>query len=482
MFAPKIAKAPTKAPDSPTRKLAPQRPTLVARPFGGGAVEQARMLQRTIGNQATLRYLTQRLSNLPGQEPAERHEQEAAPENMTAREAPRGPSWDFSKIPVFSPDQANSHQAQFSLSAPRLPGVIQPKLVVGQVNDPLEHEADRVADQVMRMPADSPAMSSAPPQISRMCAACEEEDSLQRKSVAPVKGGQEAPSLVHEVLRSPGQPLDVTSRAYFEPRFGRDFSRVRVHADSAAGNATRAVHARAYTVGDHVVFGSGEYTPATVEGKQLLAHELVHVVQQASSEDASAKEPLAKRRRNQMDVADELRLHPTPRALTSSLVLQRQTTAGSSTDPGDCTFAEHLTLQDEVDKWCHGQKACDQKDDCPALWEKIGKFANCIRARTVINTTCYKGGNPGHIVALASAVGALGNCWAQYQKKCKPELPPVKEPVPVEEKKPKPIHEKSLREKIAAITGLTGTALTIYLIISEGSRVVFPPRNLIPAP
>src|SRR3954471_12163204 len=110
MFAPKIAKAQTKAPDSPTRKLAPQPSTLGARPLGGGAVEQARMLQGTIGNQATLRYPTHRLSNLPAKGPAERHEQEAAPENMTAREAPRGSSWDFSKIPVFPPDRADRPQ------------------------------------------------------------------------------------------------------------------------------------------------------------------------------------------------------------------------------------------------------------------------------------------------------------------------------------------------------------------------------------
>ena len=82
MFAPKIAKAPTKAPDSPVRKLAPQPSTLEARYLGGGTVEQARMLQETIGNQATLRYLTHRLSDLPAKGPTERHEQEAASENM----------------------------------------------------------------------------------------------------------------------------------------------------------------------------------------------------------------------------------------------------------------------------------------------------------------------------------------------------------------------------------------------------------------
>src|SRR3954453_21501819 len=137
MFAPKIAKPQTKAAASPTNKLALQRPTPMARPFGGGAADQARMLQATIGNQATLRYLTQRLSNLPAKEPAERHEQEAVPENMTAREAPRGPSWDFSKIPVFSHERPMRAQARPSPSAPPLHSVIQPKLTVGDINDPL---------------------------------------------------------------------------------------------------------------------------------------------------------------------------------------------------------------------------------------------------------------------------------------------------------------------------------------------------------
>src|SRR3954469_13617390 len=107
MFAPKVAKPQTKAPADSTNSLAHKRPISMARPFGGGAVEQARMLQGTIGNQAMLRYLTHWLSNLPAKGPAERHEQEATSENMATREAARGPSWDFSKIPVFPPEREN---------------------------------------------------------------------------------------------------------------------------------------------------------------------------------------------------------------------------------------------------------------------------------------------------------------------------------------------------------------------------------------
>lgn len=90
----------------------------------------------------------------------------------------------------------------------------------------------------------------------------------------------EVSASVYDVLRSPGQPLDQTTRQYMEPRFGHDFSRVRVHTDAAAARSARAMHADAYTVGRDVVFEQGQYAPSTLAGKQLLAHELTHVVQQ----------------------------------------------------------------------------------------------------------------------------------------------------------------------------------------------------------
>jgi hypothetical protein len=82
------------------------------------------------------------------------------------------------------------------------------------------------------------------------------------------------------VLRSPGQPLDPATRAFMEPRFGHDFSHVRVHADANAAESARAVNALAFAVGHHVAFGTGRYSPQTEAGSRLLAHELAHVVQQ----------------------------------------------------------------------------------------------------------------------------------------------------------------------------------------------------------
>ena len=90
------------------------------------------------------------------------------------------------------------------------------------------------------------------------------------------------PPVVHDVLNSPGQPLDPATRAFMEPRFGHNFGHVRVHTNGKAADSARAVHARAYTVGSNVVFGANKFAPATHHGRELLAHELAHTIQQRS--------------------------------------------------------------------------------------------------------------------------------------------------------------------------------------------------------
>jgi hypothetical protein len=107
--------------------------------------------------------------------------------------------------------------------------------------------------------------------------------SLQRKAVHPTRTDSVPPS-VRNVLGSPGKPLDSSTRGFFEPRLGQDFSRVRVHSDPLAGDSARAVNASAYTVGQHIVFGTGRYAAETASGRSLLAHELTHVVQQRGTE------------------------------------------------------------------------------------------------------------------------------------------------------------------------------------------------------
>jgi len=114
------------------------------------------------------------------------------------------------------------------------------------------------------------------------CSACaEKERALQRKATNDHEP-TEVPPIVYEVLRSPGQPLDAATRAFFEPRFGQDFSQVRVHTDAPAAESASAVNAPAYTVGEHVAFAANQLAFGTSEGRRLLAHELTHVVQQGA--------------------------------------------------------------------------------------------------------------------------------------------------------------------------------------------------------
>lgn len=147
---------------------------------------------------------------------------------------------------------------------------VQAKLTIGASNDPLEREADRVADAVLAARV-NPAARDAPPRVQRFtgCAAAQVD--------AP-------PASVDRVLARSGSPLDAGLRQDMEQRFSHDFSRVRVHSGPAAEQSAREVNADAYTVGPNIVFGAGRFAPATREGRRLIAHELTHVVQQTGSD------------------------------------------------------------------------------------------------------------------------------------------------------------------------------------------------------
>jgi hypothetical protein len=120
---------------------------------------------------------------------------------------------------------------------------------------------------------------------------CDSKDDKKHKSAlhrsAASPGGpdapREAPPIVHDVLRSPGETLDPATRAFFESRFRHDFGSVRIHADERAGESARAVKAHAYTVGRDIAFAQGLYQPRSAWGGALLAHELTHVVQQGGA-------------------------------------------------------------------------------------------------------------------------------------------------------------------------------------------------------
>lgn len=115
------------------------------------------------------------------------------------------------------------------------------------------------------------------------CAECRRKRLGLQRAPAPAVAEGKAPSSVHDVIRSSGQPLDERTRTDMESRLGFDFGDVRIHTGTAAQASADEVDARAYTVGNHVVFGEGAWVPHTREGRLLLAHELVHVMQQADA-------------------------------------------------------------------------------------------------------------------------------------------------------------------------------------------------------
>jgi len=219
-------------------------------------------------------------------------------------------------------------------------GVIQAKLRIGQPGDIYEQEADRVAEQVMRMPE---------PQVERQPKK-EEEELIQTKPLAeqitplvqrqvepeedeeeeePVQtkqtGGQApqvSPSLEAQIqsLKGRGKPLPESDRAFFEPRFGYDFSQVRVHMDERAAESARTVNAQAFTIGQDVVFGAGQYAPDTTKGKRLLAHELTHVVQQTASVPTGRRKSSVIRKDGCPDV------HLMRRTFSPNRLIQRRST------------------------------------------------------------------------------------------------------------------------------------------------------------
>lgn len=245
-----------------------------------------------------------------------------------AQEKP-GFAYNFSQIPV-----------NHSISS-----VIQPKLIIGKPNDKYEQEADRVADEVMRMPdpnvqrqvnmdneeeetfqakslADhitplvqrqiepreednekeivqtkSEVYQTAPliqkKRIQRQTEKEENEDvelnsieegekpTLQTK-MSPGQDPRGTPFITSHIraLKGGGQPLSSNARSFFEPRFGNNLSKVRIHSGKDTANIASQINARAFSLGENIIFGEGQYSPSTFEGRRLLAHELVHVIQQ----------------------------------------------------------------------------------------------------------------------------------------------------------------------------------------------------------
>lgn len=161
--------------------------------------------------------------------------------------------------------------------------MIQTKLQVNQPGDVYEKEAEQVVEQVMRMTVIEPPVSDSED---------EAKNSLMRKQGRELGARSttescDLPPVVHTALSNgEGQPMDATTRAYMEPRFGHDFSQVRIHTQSPTAEAAQALQARAFTVGQDVVLGANENNPGSSRYRQLLAHELVHTIQQRPDSSA----------------------------------------------------------------------------------------------------------------------------------------------------------------------------------------------------
>lgn len=162
---------------------------------------------------------------------------------------------------------------------------VQAKLSINQPNDEYEQEADAVANRIMRMAdVESKPFFSPGFDIQRTCKHCEEEKKVHRKVINSEPANAEAnlESYVSS-LHGGGNTLPAEVRNFFEPRFGRDFSDVKIHAGALATKSAQSIQAMAYTSGNNIVFNEGQYSPDTDKGKRLLGHELTHVIQQGNN-------------------------------------------------------------------------------------------------------------------------------------------------------------------------------------------------------
>ena len=206
------------------------------------------------------------------------------------------------------------------------------------------------------------------------CEACRKKRlSLQRKSRNSELGSRNdssVPPIVHEVLRSPGQPLDSATRAFMERRFGHDFSHVRVHTNARASASARAVCARAYTVGQDVVFGIGEYAPNTSAGRRLIAHELSHTLQQRPS--IGSIRPL-------LEISSPVGAAEQEADNTANAVSQLGTSANVN------AFPQHVARQEDTDQNAVTEENASQDT---ANQEASPVSPGCVPATGVPNTDC----------------------------------------------------------------------------------------------
>lgn len=173
----------------------------------------------------------------------------------------------------------------------------KPGYSMAQSNNAQEHEADHLSEKVMQITdTGNSFFKPAGNLIQRKCSACEkEEKKVQRKegNSAKSQGGMEISNYVNSLGTASGQPMSESSRQFFEPRFGYNFSGVRLHTDAVAAKSAKSINALAYTSGNNIVFNTGQYSADSDKGKKLMAHELTHVIQQQKDGQSSIQRMLA---------------------------------------------------------------------------------------------------------------------------------------------------------------------------------------------
>jgi Domain of unknown function (DUF4157) len=266
------------------------------------------------------------------------------------------------------------------------------------------------------------------------CEACRRKRLALRSSSRGQAEHSATTPLVHEVLRSPGQALDPGSRAFFEPRFGHNFSHVRVHTDARAAESARAVNALAYTVGHDIVFGSSMYRPATLSGLRLLAHELAHVMQQKGVPSSHLQiSPDENPLERQADSVAEMVLsqQKLPPIIVTKAVVQRRGSsvgpqAGPSTAPSGggalCAAHPHEAYYKGNPSYCMDTSHTGALHTSKGFrcYREIPTGSGCPPGKHI----CFKGGrcdpSESHIDSTAPCIKRLpgGSCDVPYLCGC----------------------------------------------------------------
>lgn len=273
--------------------------------------------------------------------------------------------------------------------------------------------------------------------VQRACS-CDSDDDPLARSASDDLVPDRMPPIVGEVGKSAGKPLDLRQRDRFDAAFGWNFADVRIHDDQRAADAAQSVSARAYTTGNHVVFGVGQFAPGSATGDRLLAHELAHVIQQTTGPihpGISRRSDTSERDADRM--ASDVLAHPgirlqgpgtqlaQPPSADSAFALQRWPGDGM-VPPGDCSWATYLVLRGAVEAAkgvVDALGACTAQDTCGTLAAKIAAIAAEIMVRVALDTTCFRGGDTGHREQVQIKVNMLNNCYRFFTaKNCLAEL------------------------------------------------------------